>query len=163
VWHTDLKPDDGVDLVGDLMDPAFVAQLAALGPRSVMVSNVLQHVTDPRPLGQALADLLPTGGLVIASGPRQYPHTTDPIDVGFRPAVADWATVFPGTELVDGTEIDAGRLWTWSDSERGRSLGRWFARLLVPVPRPRTWLQVARQAPYLVRPAVATAVVLRKA
>jgi hypothetical protein len=127
-----------------------------------MVSNVLQHVADPRPLATALADLLPPGGLVIASGPRQYPHTTDPIDVGFRPRVDEWARVFPGTRLVAGTEVSAGPLWRWTDAERGRSLGRWFARLLIPLPRPRAWLQVVRQAPYLVRPATATAVVLRR-
>lgn len=162
VWHTDLKPDDGVDLVGDFMDPAFVERLNELAPRSLMVSNVLQHVTDPLPFAARLAEVVPTGGLIIASGPRQYPYTADPIDTMLRPDVREMAALFPGTELVTGAEIDAGAWSRWNVVERGRTRTRFLARLAVPFYRPRAWALLARQAPYLIKPAKATAVVLRR-
>jgi hypothetical protein len=162
VWHTDVKPDPGVDVVGDFMQPEFVAELGRLGARSLLVANVLQHVADPVAVATALAPIVPAGGFVVAAVPRQFPYTDDPFDNMFRPDVQELAAVFPGTELVEGAEVSAGAWGRWNPIERGRTRTRFALRLLTPFYRPRRWLLVARQAPYVVRPATATVVVLRK-
>src|SRR6266516_1477014 len=46
VKHLDMKLDDGVDLTGDLMDPVFVRTLSSYQFRSILCSNVLEHVAD---------------------------------------------------------------------------------------------------------------------
>jgi hypothetical protein len=48
IIHTDIKCEPGVDLVGDLTDAGFLDRLRALHVRSVLVSNLLEHVTDRR-------------------------------------------------------------------------------------------------------------------
>src|SRR2546428_10218391 len=46
VKHLDMKSGEGIDLVGDLMAPTLAESLRSFGFRSVVCSNVLEHVTD---------------------------------------------------------------------------------------------------------------------
>ncbi len=163
VIHLDIKPEGGVDLVGDLLDPAFREKLRALGVRSAMVSNLLEHVTDRHAICRAVLDALPAGGCLIVSGPFKYPYHADPIDTLFRPTIEEICAYFPGTDLIASAYIDSGNWRQWHPSERGgRTLTRAVARLLLPFYRPAKWWELARQTPYLVRHVKAFAVVLRK-
>src|SRR4051812_32815064 len=74
VFHVDLKPAPGVDLTGDLCDPAFLATLEGLGIRSVMISNLLHHLSDRQPLIASVLRLVRPGGYIIVSGPYRYPR-----------------------------------------------------------------------------------------
>ncbi|MEZ0267146.1 MAG: methyltransferase type 11 [Phycisphaerae bacterium] len=162
VYHLDMKPDPGVDLVGDLLDPAFLASLRKLTVRSAMVSNLLEHVTVRDEICKTLLDVIPDGGYIICSGPHTYPYHADPIDTMFRPSVEQIHAHFPGTTVVDSAIIDSGNWRQWNVAERGRPLGRSLARLLVPFYRPKKWLELARQSPYILKHIKAFAVVLRK-
>src|SRR5690242_14926952 len=44
IVHADIKPDDGVDIVGDIDDPSFQARLRETGARLVLCSNMLEHI-----------------------------------------------------------------------------------------------------------------------
>ena len=46
VVHSDLKQADGVDLAGDILDPAVLRDLKARGFRCVLCANLLEHVRD---------------------------------------------------------------------------------------------------------------------
>ncbi len=163
VWHADIKAAEGVDLVGDLTDPAFCARLRDLNVRSALITNVLHHVTDRAALIAGVLSALPSGGHVIVSGPNSYPRHYDPIDTMFRPGVEELAAEFPGTTLVRGAIIDSGNWRQWDRAERGqRGLARTVARLCVPFYRPSHWWKLARQSPYLIKHMKAVAVVLRK-
>lgn len=163
IWHVDAKADEGVDLAGDLLDRAFVARLKGLGARSALVLSILQHVEDRESLARSALELVPSGGYVVVSGPRRFPRHRDPIDTLFRPSIADVHALFPGTDLVASTIIDAGNWRQWRKEERGgRSLSRYVARLCTPFYRPSKWLEVAVEAPYLIRHIETYAVVLRK-
>jgi hypothetical protein len=157
VIHLDVKAAPGVDVVGDLMDPAFREQVAAMRVRSAIVSNLLEHVIDREALANLVLRLLPPGGLIFVTGPRDYPYHTDPIDTMYRPTVEEAAELFSGASVVEGEIIDAGH---WQRG--GRPAWRVVARLAVPVYRPRKWWELVRQSPYLVRPIKAFAVVLQK-
>ena len=157
VIHVDLKAAPGVDLVGDLMDPAFRRQVADLNVRSAIVSNLLEHVTDRQSLADLVLDLLPPGGWIFVTGPKDYPYHEDPIDTMYRPTVQEAAGLFAGARVVEGEIIDAGH---WQRG--GRPAWRVVARLAVPVYRPRKWLELVRQSPYLFRPIKAFAVALQK-
>ena len=96
----DLKGDDGVDIVGNFQDPALVENLASLQIRSIMVSNLLEHVTNPTLVCDTALKLIPHGGYVILSGPRDYPFHADPDrhDVP-GPSVEEIHSYFPKRQL----------------------------------------------------------------
>jgi hypothetical protein len=160
VIHVDLKAAPGVDMVGDLLDPPFFASLSDTHPRSVMVSNLLEHVTRPDVLARRMVDLLPPGGHLIVTGPTEFPKHPDPIDLMFRPSATEAATYFPGTTVEDSAQLDVG---TFTDDLRRRGiLFRTLVRLCVPSHDTRDWLRLMKLTPYLIRHYNQFALVLRK-
>jgi hypothetical protein len=162
VYHADIKAAPGVDLVGDLLDPVFLAELSKLQIRSAMISNLFEHVTIRQQICDVVMKIVPSDGYIFVSGPHRYPYHADPIDTMFRPSIEEMHAHFPGTRIVDSAIIDSGNWRQWNAAERGRTLGRTLARLLVPFYRPRKWWELARQSPYIFRHIKAFAVVLRK-
>jgi hypothetical protein len=162
VIHLDMKAAPGVDIVGNLLLPEFLEQLKGMEIRSVMISNLLEHVTNRQEVCDALMEILPPDGYLIVSGPRDYPYHSDPIDTMFRPTVAEMHEYFPHTTLIDSAIIDSGNWRQWNPLERGRPLGRAIARLLVPFYRPAAWWELARQSPYIFKHITAFGMILRK-
>jgi glycosyltransferase involved in cell wall biosynthesis/GT2 family glycosyltransferase len=163
VLHLDIKEADGVDIVGDLLDPSFLDQVGQLQVKSVMVSNLLEHVFQRQEICDVVMKMVPDGGFIFLSGPHHYPYHADPIDTMFRPSISEMHAYFPGTKIVESAIIDSGNWRQWNKSERGgRTLGRAAARLLLPMYRPGKWLELARQSPYFFRHVRAFAMVLRK-
>lgn len=117
VIHADLKDAPGVDVAGDLFDPAVQARLRARGPRAILTSNLLEHVRGPATFAAAMRALVGPGALIVATVPRSYPYHADPIDTGYRPSPAELAALFPeavlerGEEVVDATYLDDLRRW----------------------------------------------------
>jgi len=162
VYHVDLKSAPGVDLVGDVLDPAFAEKLSGLNPRSVIISNLLEHVIDPSSICRTSLSLLPAGGYLFISGPKDYPYHADPIDTMFRPTIAELHQLLPGTRIVDSAIVDSGNWRRWNAHERGRSLRRTLMRLLIPFWRPTHWWMLVRQTPYLLKHITAFAMMLEK-
>ena len=164
VHHVDIKAGPGVDVVGDLENPDFIAYLRGqLAPQSLLVSNLLEHVRNPSRVAHALLGIVPHGGLIIVSGPHRYPYHPDPIDTRFRPSLEEAHALFPGTRLVDG-EIVVSNTWRpWGavrSSARSRML--YFGRLALPVYRPKSWRRRLDSVPYILRRVSAYAMVLVK-
>ena len=111
VIHVDLQDAPGVDLVGDLTEPAFLQQLRQLRVRSVLCNNLLEHVTNRERIAGAILDLLPPGGYVFLTVPLHFPYHPNPIDTMFRPRIAELAELFPGTRLTRAAELDCGTLF----------------------------------------------------
>jgi hypothetical protein len=162
VWHLDIKAAPGVDIVGDLLDPELRQRVSRMHIRSVMISNLLEHVVARAPICDAVMKILPPRGYLIVSGPKDYPFHADPIDTMFRPTIAEVHVHFPGTRIIDCAILDSGNWRQWNAAERGRSLGRTLARLTLPFYRPHKWWELARQAPYIFKHITAFAVVLQK-
>ena len=162
IYHLDMKAAPGVDIVGDLLDPGFLKDVAQMKIRSAMISNLLEHVTNRQQICDVVMNILPPGGFLFVSGPHRYPYHADPIDTMFRPTIAEMHAHFPDTMIVDSAILDSGNWRAWNISERGRPLNRTLARLLVPFYRPKGWLDLARQAPYIVKHIKAFAMVLEK-
>jgi hypothetical protein len=162
VFHLDIKEAPGVDIVGDLLSPAFLEKLVGMQIRSVMISNVLEHVTNRQMICQTLLKILPPGGYLFVTGPHNYPYHRDPIDTMFRPSIAEMHTYFPQTTIIDSAIIDSGNWRQWNSAERGRTLWRVIARLFFPFYRPVKWWELARQTPYIFKHITAFALTLRK-
>ncbi len=105
VIHTDLKPEAGVDVAGDLMDASVQAQLRVHRPRAALTSNLLEHVTAPTELARAIGSLVEPGGILLVTVPRSYPYHADPIDTGFRPTPEELVALFPGFKMLRGEVV----------------------------------------------------------
>jgi hypothetical protein len=163
VVNVDVKRAAGVDVVGDICDPAVAQQVRETGVRAALVSNLLEHVPDPAAMARAVLDVVPPGAVIVVTGPRRFPYHPDPIDNRLRPDAEEAAQLFPGTTVVETATIDAGSWREWDPGERaGRSRTRPIVRSLFPFYRPGNWLDAVRQLPYLVRSAQAFGLVLRK-
>ena len=108
VIHADLKSAPGVDLVGDIFDPEFAASLRSRGFRSILLSNLLEHVSDPKTVARICEEIVGEGGLIFVSGPHDYPFHADPIDTMYRPTPRDLSTIFTRSQLVDSEIIADG-------------------------------------------------------
>src|SRR5262249_8002066 len=163
VYHLDIKEAPGVDIVGDLLDPEFLDRITYMTVKSVMVSSLFQYVTNRQEVADVLLKIVPPGGYIIVSGPQNFPYCPDPIDTMFRPTIKGMHKHFPGTATDDSAIIDSGNWRQWDARERGRSLARTIARLLVPFYRPLKWWELARGLPYFFKHITAFVMILRKA
>jgi hypothetical protein len=112
VVHVDLQDAPGVDLVVDVTTDRGLAALLAREPRTILCSNLLEHVADAYGLARRLARLCPRSGYLVITGPLAYPYHPDPIDNGFRPTWQELAEVVDGgTEVVTGTEVTCRRMF----------------------------------------------------
>jgi hypothetical protein len=112
IIHTDLRSAPGVDIVGDLTDAGFVAELRGLAPKTLLCCNVLEHIADRDPLCAAMGNLVPPGGYLAVTVPRAFPYHPDPIDTRYRPAPEEVASAFPDTVPVRMAVVDCGSVAT---------------------------------------------------
>jgi len=98
--HTDMKEATGVDIPGDLRDPAVQHRLRNCGARTLLCCNLLEHVPDPIDLARVLTSLLSPGAVLIVTVPQSYPYHPDPIDTGFRPTPTELAGLFQGCQVL---------------------------------------------------------------
>jgi hypothetical protein len=165
VWHVDIKEAPGVDLVGDLENPEFVAKIRRdFAPQCVLVSNLLEHVSQPERVADSVLAAVPVGGLIIVSGPRVYPYHPDPIDTRFRPSLGEVQRLFPGTRLMAGDIIPSSTWTPWGGRGNGSRVRatKYLARIAVPVYRPRAWRRRLDAIPYIFSGVSAYAAVLTK-
>ena len=164
VRHLDLEPGPGVDLVGDVTDPAFRETLSGHAFGSVLCANLLEHVEKPVSIARALVEVLPPGGHIFVSCPYRFPYHPDPIDTGLRPGVEELAVLFPSTELLAGDIVRCG---TYLDHlypllPRWKSLSKHALRMGMPLYGPRVWALKVMHLPWLFRSLEATCLVLRR-
>ena len=166
VVHIDMKPDEGVDMVGDLTDPEFLAQVKARGCRSAICSNLLEHLSSRAGVIEACRELVGDEGVLVVTVPYSYPYHPDPIDTLYRPDVEALARDFPGLRLVAGEILSDG---TVMREELGKGtmhallyLPRAVARIL-RVWRPSIALAQLHRLTWLARPFKVTCAVFRRA
>src|SRR4051812_35141466 len=94
VVHSDLKAGEGIDVVGDILDPSMTADLKGRGFKCVLLANVLEHVRDRPGVAAACEAIVGPGGLILATVPSSYPYHADPIDTYYRPSPIALASAF---------------------------------------------------------------------
>jgi hypothetical protein len=142
VFHSDLKQADGVDLAGDIMDPAVRADLKGRGFRTLLIANMLEHVRDRDAVIAACEEIVGPGGLILATVPSSFPYHADPIDTGYRPRPEALAAAFPNSAPLLAEEVE-GRTYKEEIAARGstwwRELGRTFDHFLFAPIWPRSF------------------------
>lgn len=161
ILHIDSKAEPGVDLIGDLNDPNFLARLTARKFNAAMCCNLLEHVLDPGAVCKMIVSILAPRGYVIVTVPRVFPYHKDPIDTMFRPAVAEIAALFPNCDLCAG-EIVRASSYT-HDLRRNPIAAFWLGvRMCVPFYRPKRWWKATQGGIRLTRGYKVTCVILRR-
>lgn len=169
IVHSDMQAAEGVDLSGDLSDPAFRERLRDMRFQSIVCSNLLEHVANREEFVRYITPILPVGGLLFVSVPNRFPYHPDPIDTLYRPTPEELAALFPGTEIVDKAIVRCGtygfylfsRL-CWSPL---RTLGKFVPRRKKAGSAgtsPEGGSPVKRLLPWLIRSFRVSCVILRK-
>lgn len=161
VVHCDLKQEEGVDIACDLLAEEMPAGLAAIFPRAVLCTNMLEHVVSRPAMARRLVEIVPSGGLLFLTVPHSFPYHPDPIDNRYRPDVAELAGLFPGWAQVAGAVVADERFADVLRREP-RLLLRHIARSVIPWPRPGNWLSALHRWAWLFKPYKVTCLVLRK-
>ena len=162
IVNVDLKSGPGIDLTADLTTEEGFKTLAAVGARSIMICNVLEHVLDPRAFANRCLALIGQQGYAIVTVPRSYPHHRDPIDTMYRPTPDEAASLFDATKTVAAEIIDAG---SYRDHVRARPwiLSRHVFRAPFPFLGWTKWKRSMGKLYWLVYPYQMTCVLLQKA
>lgn len=121
VVHSDLKEAEGVDVAGDFLDPEVRRRLKEMGFRSVLLSNLLEHVTDREGVAAACEEIVGSGGVVLATVPSSCPYHADPIDTYFRPSPKELAALFRRSEPLLLEEV-AGATYAEDLRRRGATI-----------------------------------------
>lgn len=161
VLNCDIKSAPGVDLVGDLQDPAFLKQLAARSFKSVLCSNLLEHVENRSAIAETLVNVIPSGGYLFVSGPHSYPYHADPIDTLFRPTPEELAALFPGTRVIAAQVVDCGTYWQYVTRTPTKLL-KSVIRLGLPFYQPKDWRSAVLRLGWLFREFQSVCVLLQK-
>lgn len=111
VVHVDLKKEDGVDLVADILSDEGFAAVKAHKPRTVLLCNILEHVHEPDRMTRRAFDLVEPGGRLIVSVPRSYPHHRDPFDTMYRPTPHQVASLVPEAKMTEGEILPTEYHW----------------------------------------------------
>lgn len=164
VIHCDMKPDEGVDEVGDVLDVEFRQRIRKYDAQVMICSNLLEHLRDPHAFAAACGDLVVPGGHGLITVPLSYPYHPDPIDTMLRPSPHALAKMLPGWDLERAQVLESG---TYIDDLKatGRPFGvlfRQLARTAMPFYRSSQWKHIAHRLLWLFRPYTVSMVQLRK-
>lgn len=164
VIHCDMKAADGVDEIGDLLDPSFRQKLKAYDADIMICSNLLEHLADPHEFTRACGNLVKPGGYGLFTVPLSYPYHPDPMDTMLRLKPEELAKLMPGWEIIKAEQIKAGSYGRdLRESPAGlRTLANQIVRVALPFYRPRQWKPLAHRLLWLFRPFRQSMVLLRK-
>jgi hypothetical protein len=130
VVHSDLKEAEGVDVAGDILDPALQRDLKARGFKCVLIANLLEHVRDPAAVAAACEEIVGPGGFILATVPASFPYHADPIDTGFRPSPDALAALFRRSVPLLAEEV-TGRTYAEDLKARGVTVAHALAQTLL--------------------------------
>jgi hypothetical protein len=162
IIHTDIKNDVGVDIVGDLSDPIFLEKISTMNIKSVLCSNLLEHVLNREEICKKISSIIPIGGYILLSVPYKYPYHLDPIDTMFRPSINELSQLFPELKLLHGEIVEGGTLVRSTSTTALLYLLAMIIRVILPIYQPLKWLDSVRYSFWLFRDISATCIVLKK-
>ncbi|MFB2898761.1 hypothetical protein ACE1CI_38095 [Aerosakkonemataceae cyanobacterium BLCC-F50] len=162
VIHTDIKNDVGIDLVGDLYNPLFLEEISQMNIKSVLCSNLLEHITNKEEICKIISSIIPDGGYLFVTVPYQYPYHRDPIDTMFRPNIEELSNLFPDLKFIQGKIVEGGTLVKSTSITPILYLLAMIIRLILPIYQPLRWVDSLQYSLWLFRDISVTCVVLQK-
>jgi hypothetical protein len=160
----DRKIAPGIDISGDIFDPADNRQLARLNARLIICTNVIEHIPGERigEFARILSDCLAGGGYLFISAPRSHPYHLDPIDNMYRPGPEELAGLFPDLNVLAAAVAVGPTYWHELKHAAPGYSWRMTRRLLKPFRNFQRWKATAHRFGWLWRPYQETCLVLHK-
>ena len=109
VIHSDVKKSDGVDIVGNINDLKFRNYIKGIGIKSILCSNLLEHIENPTLFVKSIIDILPENGKLIVTTPFYFPYHKDPIDTLFRPKIEDLELLFKDFHKISSSTVKSNK------------------------------------------------------
>jgi SAM-dependent methyltransferase len=162
VLHLDLKANEGVDIVGSLDDNKIISDLIKFKFKSIICSNLLEHVENPKILCQTMYEILQPKGLLIVTVPFLFPYHNDPIDTLFRPTVYELASLFPHMKPLLTIKIESDKTYFSGLLQNKKELEIILIRFLTPFYKPKNWLHLMKYLPNFFKKTSVSCVVLEK-
>ena len=102
--NVDIKNGPGVHLVANIMDEEGFKCIEKFSPTTVIATNILEHVLDPK---QFIKRILEIKNLkyILITVPYNYPFHPDPIDNGFRPSPKELLKIVPNYKKIIHSDI----------------------------------------------------------
>jgi SAM-dependent methyltransferase len=161
VIHLDTREGPGIDIRADILAAADLPKIKALGAKSVLCCNVLEHVRDPTALARICLDVVGPGGYVFVTAPFSYPYHRDPIDTMLRPSPEAVAELFLPARMLKGEIIDVGLSYRDEVRRRPWILFRHITRFPFPFIGFKRWQRSMAKLYWLFHNYRVTAAVLR--
>ena len=164
VVHCDMKMDDGVDIEGDIFNPDCQSQLQRHNFRSILLTNVLEHVTSEyrRQFCKIMSAIAEKPCLLIITVPFSFPYHPDPIDTRFRPTPTQVAQMFPNFQPVSSALISGNTYLQDLRMMPPHKVVKSAVRLCVPFYKWNRWLGCMHNLFWLYRPYSVSCVVLAR-
>jgi len=148
VIHVDLKGAPGVDMIRDFTRADVRREMAGLGVKSILCSNLLEHLEqDPEESAAQVIAMATSGTYLLVTVPRRYPYHADPIDNGYRPTPDQLISLFPG-DVLQAEEVFCRRM-AFYFAGFGTRWMRFALRIATPFIRPSNWRNMVRESPRL--------------
>lgn len=162
IIHLDMKMDEGVDMIGDLSNVSFRNSIKTRGINSVLCSNLLEHLDDPKSICDSIVDLLNKGGLIIVTVPFNYPFHEDPIDTMFRPNVNELHKLFDGTKIIESEIVESEDSYLKDLLANKKYLGIMILRIIFPFYKPSQWTKILNDFVKASKKYSATCIIMEK-
>lgn len=162
--HCDMKGADGVDEIGNVLDPNFRQRLRRYDAGLLICSNLLEHLTEPQKFAKACGELIRPGGYGAFTVPLSYPYHPDPIDTMLRLTPDELAAMLSDWRVIKSQCLSAGNYLSdlRASGQLVERLMRQAARVALPFYRPSQWRANASRLSWLFRRYVVSAVLLQK-
>jgi len=162
VINIDIRPEPGIDLVLDFMNPQDQQILKEIPANIIIVSNLLEHLTSARAGISALAELASPETYVILSGPRIFPFHADPIDNGFRPSKRQLREMLSNSfKIIKIETVSGGSVLTCTSENKKEAYG-WYVSLFKKRISLQSLSSIGLATKHLLFPAIAFVCVLQK-
>lgn len=159
--NVDIKDSPNVDLVGDLLNPDFIAQLKTHNFQCLLCANILTNIRDKEKFAKSITEVIQDKGFLIVSVSNRYPYVADPVDTLYRPTPEELSQLFPTLTVVSSALVEsdsyARLLW-----RKKKTLLITLIRLFVPFYKFKTWLELVKYLPKAFKPVRASCLVLQK-
>lgn len=164
VVHLDQKNAEGVDIVGDLSQPAFLNEVKGLKCKTIFCNNLLMHLekNDRENLVKVIDEILPSKGFIYLSTSYNFPYTPDPYDSNYRPDTKELASLFNGYQIIDSRIVEGTFSFFKSVTRKPRFGLIILIRLFTPFYKFRTWKYLIKYLPKSMKKYSASCVILQK-
>lgn len=145
VIHSDIKENEGVDLVGDILDLSFRQKIAKINPSIIICSNLLEHIEERNSFITALLEIVPENSYIIITVPYKFPYHPDPIDTLYRPSLNELENdicIENNLKLISGEILNNSLLVNFNvfnQFKRLQNLLRLFIRFFLPFYKYKNW------------------------